>query len=232
MMKKLLFNIIISTCLILALSNTLRGVTLSAVGLGGLNIAMQNQDPNSDYVINMLKFGYLAGGGLDLELLPLAPIALEVDVMYEQRGDSRYISLEKEPSYVNIWWKDRVAYANKLCYLTIPIIVKYVRRSRNRRFAIYGGLGPSIHTILSARSELNFIVDGESFEFSYELDDDEIKLLYKKTDVGIIGTFGVELNHYLLEVRIDMGMQSIYKEDIPGISMKNNSACLMGGIKF
>ena len=138
------------------------------------------------------RFGFIVGGGFEVSFLP-TPIAVEVDIMYECKGGTYY---SDEFSDKNIEYE--------FDYLTIPILIKWIKRARKK--GIYAGVGPSFGILMEEMSG--------------------------NTDIGIMTCFGIELNNFVMEARFNYGLTDIFESESSEFSIKNMTGCLMAGFKI
>ncbi|MBN1899327.1 MAG: PorT family protein [Spirochaetes bacterium] len=178
---------------------------------GGVNFSTLQWDPALSGVEETPRIGLIVGCGFEFEFEKLA---LEIDVLYEQKGEKISSSFDTVKS----------TDIEKLDYLTIPVILKGM--SKDQPVRVFYGAGLGVGVLLSAKDDWEITEDGITMSGSQDVKD-----MFKSTDIIAVATIGLDISNFIIEARANYGLGNIYNGSGTG-TINTLGLALMTGYKF
>jgi hypothetical protein len=166
--------------------------------MGGVNLASLELSPEpvgqADHLVR-----YVAGAGLGLDIGP--GLSLEIDCFYVQRGSSHE---SQEGEYT-------ITSETRIDYFVVSPMIRIAPRCNKSGPYVQGGV--ELGFLLEAEGSDEVSGAGESFSETFDIKD-----RLKETDLGVVGTVGLQFGAasgviVFLEGRYSLGLENIWNGD-------------------
>ncbi|MBU1075806.1 MAG: PorT family protein [Spirochaetes bacterium] len=192
---------------------------------GGVNSSEFKYEDDIFGVENSSIMGFTGGIGLDVPFLKY--FGVEMDIFFSQKGGERkaFIPYAFDFSTFDFIYAN-INSIDTLSYLEFPLILK--GRLGGRQIKFFAGVGASFGLFLGGNAEREVTLNGETtFEEGRLIDINPI-------DISFVLSAGVELLTFVLEFRLEQGMENINNDELTRDIeiIKNNTLSFLVGFKF
>ncbi len=175
--------------------------------VGGINSATLSGEDTEG---SERKIGIALGGYLSFGIH--RNLAIETGMLYSQRG-----AKDTDPGAV---------LKASIDYLEIPLLLS-ARMPGEGSVTPFFSAGPA----LAIKTRCSFTVNGTAEGSGCSSIEDELNIGLKSTDLGLVGSLGVDIQAFRVALRYFLGLSTI-DSDSPSYEIKNNVFTLLAGYSF